>query len=157
MSDFLKIAEEIAREAHKDQRYGEKSYVDGHLLPVTSIIDRLQYGRKYQATGWLHDTVEDTNITLNQLISEGIPEDVVYAVGLLTKKEDVNHTEYLAKIITNRYATVGKFADSSANFSTTMLLTPKSGEDGYRMARAFRYVRNLAYLEPHLPDPADGE
>jgi (p)ppGpp synthase/HD superfamily hydrolase len=154
MSNFLERAEQIAREAHMGQFYGDRDYVEAHILPVTTIIRRLGYGTKFQAAGWLHDTIEDTDITADQLINEGIPTDVVYAVELLSKKEGENHSDYLAKIITSRYATVGKFADSSANFSSTMLLSPTL-EDKHVREWGLEYADNLAFLLPHLPDPSE--
>lgn len=154
MSNFLEKAEQIAREAHAGQLYGDRDYIEAHILPVTTIIKRLGYGPKFQATGWLHDTVEDTDVTADRLITEGIPLDVVYAVELLSKRQGEPHSDYLAKIITSRYATVGKFADSSANFSSTMLLSPAL-EDEYLREWGLEYANNLSFLLPHLPEPSE--
>ena len=154
MTNFLEKAKQIAREAHAGQLYGDRDYIDAHILPVTTIIRRLGYGPKYQATGWLHDTVEDTDVTAEQLIAEEIPTDIVYAVELLSKKKGQSHPDYLAKIITSKYATVGKFADSSANFSSTMLLSPTL-EDRYIREWGLEYADNLSFLLPHLPSPSE--
>ncbi len=154
MSNFLEKAEQIAREAHAGQLYGDRDYIDAHILPVTTIIRRLGYGPKFQTAGWLHDTIEDTDITARQLITEGIPTEVVFAVELLSKKDGESHSDYLAKIITSKYATVGKFADSSANFSSTMLLSPKL-EDKYVREWGLEYADNLAFLLPHLPETSE--
>lgn len=154
MSTLLERAEAIARIAHEGQLYGDRDYMDAHILPVTGIIRRLGYGEKAQIVGLLHDTIEDSDMTGEELIAQDIPTDVVYAVELLSKKEGQDHASYLAKIITNRYATVGKFADSSANFSSTMLLSPDL-DPKYVRDWGLEYAGNLAFLLPHLPEPFD--
>jgi (p)ppGpp synthase/HD superfamily hydrolase len=152
MTEFLHRAEAIAREAHAGQKYGERDYIEAHVQPIATIIRRLGYGAIYQATGWLHDTIEDTDVTAGYLLSEGIPTEVVHAVNLLTKQPDVDHAAYLDGIITDKYATVAKFADSSANFSSTMLLSPRIKDEKLR-AWSLEYAANLAFLQPYLPDP----
>lgn len=154
MNNLLKRAETIARTAHGGQLYGSRDYMEAHILPVTDIIRRLGYGEKAQATGLLHDTIEDSEITAEDLIAQDIPTDVVYAIELLSKKDGQDHASYLAKIVTNRYATVGKFADSSANFSSTMLLSPDL-DPKYVRDWGIEYAGNLAFLLSHLPEPFD--
>lgn len=154
MTEFLHRAESIAREAHAGQKYGERDYIEAHVQPIVGIIRRLGYGAIYQATGWLHDTLEDTSVTAQQLLAEDIPTEVVHAVELLTKDPEGNHADYLARIITDKYAVVAKFADSSANFSSTMLLSPKLSDKKMR-AWALEYAENIAFLRPHLPPAED--
>jgi (p)ppGpp synthase/HD superfamily hydrolase len=79
----LALAEEIARDAHTNQ-------VDatGHdyILHVERVVARVS-GDKAKAAAWLHDVVEDTDITLEYLASVGISAEVVAAVRKLTRPE----------------------------------------------------------------------
>ena len=62
----------------------------------------------------LHDVVEDTEVTLDDLRKD-FPEEVVEAVRLLTHLEDVPDLEYLTAIKTNPIALKVKLADNAHN------------------------------------------
>ena len=62
----------------------------------------------------LHDTVEDTDVTLEQLARE-FPEEVVEAVALLTHGEDVEYFDYVRAIKGNPIAVRVKLADLAHN------------------------------------------
>lgn len=62
----------------------------------------------------LHDTVEDTDVTLEDLAKE-FPREVVDAVGLLTHAEGEDYFDYVRAIKTNPVATKVKLADLAHN------------------------------------------
>ncbi len=62
----------------------------------------------------LHDTVEDTDVTLAQLEKE-FPREIVEAVALLTHNEDVEYFEYIRSIKQNPIAVKVKLADLAHN------------------------------------------
>ena len=62
----------------------------------------------------LHDTVEDTDVTLEQLAGE-FPREVVDAVRLLTHPEGVEYFEYVRAIRQNSIAVKVKLADLAHN------------------------------------------
>lgn len=62
----------------------------------------------------LHDTVEDTGVTLEQLAQE-FPREVVEAVALLTHAEDVEYFDYVRNIKQNPVAVKVKLADLAHN------------------------------------------
>lgn len=62
----------------------------------------------------LHDTVEDTDVTLEQL-SETFPKEVVDAVQLLTHGDDVDYFDYVRAIKANPVAVKVKLADLAHN------------------------------------------
>ena len=62
----------------------------------------------------LHDVVEDTDITLEDLRKD-FPEEVVEAVRLLTHDPSVPDVEYLTAIKTNPIALKVKLADNAHN------------------------------------------
>jgi len=62
----------------------------------------------------LHDTVEDTDMTLEQL-AETFPKEVVDAVALLTHDESEPYLDYVARIKSNPLAKKVKLADLRHN------------------------------------------
>lgn len=66
----------------------------------------------------LHDTVEDTHITLEDLAAE-FPPEVVEAVGLLTHEEGTDYFDYVRRIRSNPIAKNVKLADLAHNSNAT--------------------------------------
>ena len=66
----------------------------------------------------LHDTVEDTDVTLDQLAAQ-FPSEVVEAVQLLTHTQGTTYFDYVRKIRTNPIATKVKMADLQHNSDET--------------------------------------
>ena len=62
----------------------------------------------------LHDTVEDTDVTLEDLAKE-FPKEVVDAVALLTHRKGTDYFDYVRAIGTNPVATKVKLADLAHN------------------------------------------
>ena len=145
-------AAEIAEKWHEGQQhsFGSDSYFNMHLAPVAKIVRRLGYGAVYIAGAYLHDIKEDTSITDDELEAEGMPVGLVFALNLLAKKDGLAHEEYLRGILTSPIATVDKFADSSFNFSYTLLNSPNIPDQKFR-EWSLEYLGNLATLGPNLP------
>ena len=80
----IEKAYNFAKEAHKDQyRKSGEPYIH-HLIEVCYILSTLQCGPATLIAGLLHDTVEDTDVTLEQ-IKDLFGEDVENLVDSLTK------------------------------------------------------------------------
>ncbi|MBQ7099638.1 MAG: HD domain-containing protein [Oscillospiraceae bacterium] len=62
----------------------------------------------------LHDTVEDTDVTLEQLARE-FPREIVEAVDLLTHRDGVEYFDYVRAIKKNPVAVKVKLADLAHN------------------------------------------
>ena len=63
----------------------------------------------------LHDVVEDTDYTLDDLRKMGYEEDIVEAVDCLTRREDETYEEFIHRIKPNRLARRVKLADLQDN------------------------------------------
>lgn len=86
----------------------------------------------------LHDVVEDTDVTLEDL-AKSFPKEVVDAVALMTHADGVDYFDYVRKIRTNPIAKAVKLADLTHNSDTTRMDTPdeasiKRWEIKYRKA-----------------------
>lgn len=69
----------------------------------------------------LHDVVEDTDITIDDIKNEGFPKDVIDAIALMTHDNDVPYLEYVAMIKKNPIAAAVKLADLRHNSDLSRL------------------------------------
>lgn len=76
----------------------------------------------------LHDTVEDTAVTLEDLAKE-FPAEVVEAVRLLTHDPSENYLEYVRRIKGNSVAMKVKFADLAHNSDQSRFAGVQVSED----------------------------
>jgi (p)ppGpp synthase/HD superfamily hydrolase len=113
MNEVFEKALRIAIEAHSGQvdKLG-KPYIL-HPLAVASQLDSLEL----KVVALLHDTIEDTDTTAEELVSKGIPEELVKVVEILTNKKDKTYEDYLRHIKTNPMAVAVKRADLAHNTS----------------------------------------
>lgn len=91
----------------------------------------------------LHDVVEDTELTLEDIAAMGYPKEVVDALALLTHAEGVPYMDYVLKIAKNPLARRVKIADLKHNSDMSRLDTV----DDYALKRAEKYKKALEYLE----------
>lgn len=94
------------------------------------------------AAALLHDVVEDTPYTLDDLRSQGFPETVIDALELLTHREGVSYFDYVAAIKLNPIARQVKTADLRHNSDLTRL----DVVDSRALARVEKYKKALEIL-----------
>ena len=96
------------------------------------------------AAALLHDVVEDTGWTLEDLAREGFPDTVVTAVDLLTHSPEVSYEDYIQRIKTsqNPAALKVKVADLKHN-SDVSRLNPVTPEDQERMKKYHKALKEL--------------
>jgi (p)ppGpp synthase/HD superfamily hydrolase len=94
---LLDSAEAFAREAHRDQQYGDKPYTY-HLEAVVAEAERFGLPGNVIAAAWLHDVLEDTDTEWRVLkyYFNGIVADLVNAV---TDRPGENRKERVAKTL----------------------------------------------------------
>lgn len=128
----------IAEDAHKGQV--DKAGVDyiQHPLFVASLVE----GELAKTVALLHDVVEDSDWTLEDLRKEGLLEEVVQAVGILTKKRNENYEEYILRVKQNPLARQVKLADLKHN-SDLSRLANVTDRDRKRVAK---YQKAIAFL-----------
>ncbi len=128
----------MAYEAHKNQvdKGGEPYYL--HPIYVALTVQ----GETEKIVALLHDIVEDTDITLEDLRREGFSEQVIEAVDAITHRGE-DYDEYIKKVKSNPTATKVKIADIHHNMDITRLkeVTEKD------KARIEKYKRALKYLQ----------
>lgn len=102
-----------------------------------------------RVTAALHDVVEDTDVSLEDLREQGFPEEVVEAVDALTKRDGETRLQAAKRAGANAIARMVKIADVSDNLDTRRLnhLTPED------KARLQEYREVLSYLRSCGPTP----
>ena len=72
-------------------------------------------------TALLHDVLEDTDVTVEDLRKEGFSETQIEAVELLSRSEDEDYFDYVRRIRSNALAKEVKLADLAHNRDRTRL------------------------------------
>lgn len=111
----IDLALRIATKAHQGQLDRDGNPVILHPLTV----GLMGHTDEEKATGFLHDVVEDTNYTFDDLLREGIPVGVVNALRLLTHDKGTDYFDYVQNIIDscNPIALQVKYNDLQHNYS----------------------------------------
>ena len=126
--------------AHKDQL--DKSglpYVFHPFHLAEQMTDE-----KSTVAALLHDVVEDTDYTFEDLEKMGFDSDVIDALRLLTHSDDTPYMEYVAKIKHNPIARVVKLADLAHNSDLTRLEPEQIDE--YARSRQEKYLKAIEIL-----------
>ena len=94
------------------------------------------------AAALLHDVVEDTFVTLEDLEKEGFPPEVTEAVAVMTRDETIPYMDYIAQVKKNDLARRVKLEDLRHNMDYTRL--PVVDEEAKRHLE--RYARAMEVL-----------
>lgn len=129
----------IALKAHKGQvDKGGNPYIL-HPLAVMNRVETIE--EKIVAV--LHDVVEDTEVTIDQLRETGFSEEILEAINLLTRAKEDSYEEFIDKTLKNRIARNVKIADIKENMNLSRIQDP-SEQDYMRIEK---YKRALERLE----------
>lgn len=136
---LTKKAMRIAFEAHKNQM--DKSnipYIYHPIILATQMKDEVT-----TCVALLHDVVEDTDISFEDLKKEGFTEEIIDALKLLTHDPNVPYMDYVKEIKNNPVATTVKLADLRHNSD----LSRMDGEiSEYALQRNEKYLKAIEYL-----------
>jgi (p)ppGpp synthase/HD superfamily hydrolase len=111
------IAKEIATKAH--QRQFDKS--DQPYITHPEFVASQVIGDEAKAVAWLHDVVEDTSVTFDDLGAAGLNERVIESIDAITKRNNEDYETYLARVAANPLAKAVKLADLTHNMDTSRL------------------------------------
>lgn len=117
---FLKArAWQFAVHKHEGQMYGQHEYMY-HLNQVADAVMDRTVGMENQATyiavAWLHDVIEDTDGTYDE-IEHLFGTEIAEAVWVLTKLKGISYETYLYFIMKNEIAREVKICDTWCNLS----------------------------------------
>jgi len=138
-TENTKKALKLCFEAHKEQ-------VDKSGLPYVFHPFHLAEQMADETTtvaALLHDVVEDTDYTLEDLREMGFPQEAIDALALLTHDPEVPYMEYVSQIAKNPVARAVKIADLKHNSDLSRL----DSVDEKILKRREKYLQALALLE----------
>ena len=133
-------AYEIAKRAHLGQvdKAGE-DYIK-HPEKVASFVKT----DEEKAVAYLHDVIEDTELTLEDLYEYGFSKEVIEAVDIITKKRGEDYQSYLNSVKKNKLARAVKLADLRHNSDLTRLIniTEKDIERKEKYQKAIDFLNS---------------
>ncbi len=113
----------FAVEAHRGQT---DKVGDPYILHPLRMMSRLQ-GTHVRMAALLHDVVEDTGHSLDELRTRGVPEPVLAAVDCLTKRDGESYDQFLDRVLTSTIAKKVKLADLEDNMEVRRLSEVSEG------------------------------
>lgn len=118
-----------------------------HPIRVMSQL----WGYDERMVAILHDVIEDTAITLDDLRRAGYPHHIVESVDAISRRkgEGESYSQYIRRVKRDPLATKVKIADLRDNANLDRL--PKV--EAFDMGRLDRYNRALQYLTGRYESP----
>lgn len=118
MSNLTK-AISIATSAHESQvDKGGKPYIQHPLRVMKQMMSDAA-----RIVAVLHDVIEDSDYSFDDLVAAGFSEEIVCAIKVLTRATGESYNSYLQRIKTNPIALAVKLADLQDNMDLTRLPT----------------------------------
>ncbi len=134
----LERAISLAADAHAGQvdQAGQP-----YILHPLRVMLRVHTAEQ-RITAVLHDVVEDTSVTLEQLADAGFTKSVLNAVRALTKLPGENRLQAAARAAADPIALVVKLADNAENSDISRIPNPTEKD----FARLKEYEQVRAFL-----------
>jgi len=141
----LEKALEIAARAHAGQRDKEGL---PYILHPLRVMHRVS-DEAAQIVAVLHDVVEDTPVTLDELRAAGFSPEIVAAIACVTHRREESYADYVIRCRDNPLAREVKLADLEDNslLSRAMLRRERERSD---LARFRRYTLSYKFLTGQL-------
>lgn len=128
----------IAKSAHEGQFDKAGIAYINHPLAVAEMVET----EIEKIVALLHDVIEDSELTLENLKSEGFSDVIISAVGSITKTPNNDYGSYLEKVKQNKLARTVKIVDLRHNLDLSRLTNVKKKD----LERVEKYKKALEYL-----------
>lgn len=139
MPEIYFHAWKICIDAHKGQKDKAGEDYSHHPFRVAEKCQSISA----KVVALLHDTIEDTEVTAEQLKSEGFPEEIMSAVLSVTKQEGENYEDFVRRASENAIGREVKIADLEDNMDIRRLKVITDDD----VARLRKYLRAWQYLK----------
>jgi hypothetical protein len=143
----IEKALQIAAKAHEGQVDKEGLPYILHPLRVMAGVA----GLEAQIVALLHDVIEDTPVTADDLLREGFGEAIVASVLCVTHRKDEPYADYVVRCKGNEVARRVKLSDLEDNtrLSRTIFRLDRIDHD---LARIRRYVLSYKFLTDQITE-----
>ena len=141
----IELAIELALNFHRGQRDADG---DPYILHLMRVMLKCHSTSDKQA-GLLHDILEDTSATEDDLIQAGICPNVTQSVKRLTRFAHIDYADYILALAEDPIAKVVKIADLEDNYAIGRVKyrCEHRLEDARRLER---YILSHRFLSGHL-------
>lgn len=137
---LLEKAIKIATKAHKGQK-------DKYGAPYINHVTRVMNAGKTtdeKIVGILHDLIEDTKWTFDDLKKEGFPKRIIEAICCVTKtSEEENYDDFVKRTSTNALAIKVKLNDLTDNMNIKRMSEVKEKD----IKRLNKYLKAYKFLK----------
>lgn len=134
----IQRALEITVEAHKNQTQKDGTPYALHPIKLSLSLE----SEEQKIVALLHDVVEDTDWTFEDLEREGFSGNVMAALRLLTHTDGSPYDEYVERLASNQLAKAVKKADLTDNMDLKRIPEPIE-KDFTRLQKYHRAWRRL--------------
>ncbi len=135
---MIERAIQLSLDTHKGQQQRNGAPFILHPLYVMQQVK----GEVLQTAAVLHDVVEDSSLTLEDLKKEGFSDEVVKLVDAMSKRPDEDYEQYIQRLARTPAAIPIKLADLRHNMDA-LRLVDFTEKDGLRFQRYHRAYRQL--------------
>nr|WP_272507369.1 GTP pyrophosphokinase [Clostridium aestuarii] len=126
----------IATQAHEGQTdKGGNPYILHPLRIMLKMNDETS-----QIVAILHDTIEDTDITLEYLSKEGFSEETIKALSSITRIRDEDYMQFIKRCKNNRIGRIVKLADLEDNSNIKRI--PNPSKKDYDRLEKYKQAKN---------------
>lgn len=139
LPNMLEKALQIATEAHKGQK--DKAGEDYITHPIR-VSERCK-SQKTKIVALLHDTLEDTSLTIEDLRTQGFDEEIIEAILSVTRKANETYAEFIARAAQNPIGKEVKIADLEDNMDIRRL----EHMSDHDLMRCNKYLHSWRYLK----------
>lgn len=119
---------------------GGKPYIL-HCLRVMNAVEYL--GEEAMIVAVLHDLIEDTEWTVEMLLSEGFERPAVEMIKMMTHIDNEPYDDYIARVALNKITRHVKMADLQDNSNIHRMKGIREKD----FKRLEKYFRSYAYLK----------
>jgi (p)ppGpp synthase/HD superfamily hydrolase len=135
----------LAARAHRGQQYPSPEREPYIFHPLRVMLR--SNGTVDQMAAVLHDVVEDTDVSVDELLAEGYPTEVAVAVECLTRRSGEAYEDYIDRLAANDVARRVKIADLDENLANNR----RSPNNPGNAERIERYTSALKRLGGSVP------
>lgn len=134
----------VAVQSHKGvKRISGESYIN-HPLRVSKYLQDLGFNDDVVSVALLHDAVEDSELTLDDLRDMGFNERIVTGVDSVSKRNNEPYVDAVARAISHPIGRLVKLSDNLDNSSEEQLI-PLSQERRERVTLKYTLARGKLY------------
>lgn len=145
-------ARALARQAHQGQVDKAGRPYHEHVEAVADLL--AEHGPDAQIAGLLHDVIEDTGLTADDLRAAGVSKHVVDAVLSVTRRKGETYMDMIRRAAAHPLGRLVKLADNAHNSSPERLAVLGDEEAAFL---AKRYTRARKALSDPVGDEIEGE